>query len=472
MKKRSKKSAKKVKESIGHKDKPKMPLWKMATENIECLAVAIVMALILNTFFIQAYKIPTGSMQPTLIGNKEQGLFDRVLVNKNIYLFSEPERFDIIVFKYPLDQSKNYIKRLIGLPGEKIAIQGGDIYANGSIARKPEAATDAVLKRIFPDLNGGPPFGEYFETEGDCSVEGDTRVVFPGPGTVSTRHPVRDLYLDGYDPDYGISKPFHVVENKLVGDLRLAFEVRLDRDDGAVTAKILEEGKEHRLFLRGKNQPSPSRMSTGPALAAGGQGPKEVWTDPEIALEAGKTYSVVFSNIDDRLSIRLDGDEIAVWEYDGPSPEGASHTNRVEFGLEGCGGAFDGIALFRDIYYLADGVEPREFEVPPDHYFVLGDNTQNSADGRRWQAVVFQRKDGSEVIGNFNGSRETRPQLLGGTYAMVDRFGDERYIPRSELKESGFGYRPESFFPSRLLLGKAMVVFWPMVPHFRWKLLR
>ncbi|MBU0753941.1 MAG: signal peptidase I, partial [Planctomycetes bacterium] len=100
----------------------KNPWWKIITENLECLAVAGAMALIINLFFLQAYKIPTGSMQPTIIGNEEQGIFDRILVNKFVYLIRDPERWEIVVFKYPLNQSENYIKRLVGLPGETIEI--------------------------------------------------------------------------------------------------------------------------------------------------------------------------------------------------------------------------------------------------------------------------------------------------------------------------------------------------------------
>ena len=73
------------------KKKEKQPFHLMVSENIEALAIAIVMALILNQFIIQAYKIPTGSMQPVIMGDDRQGLFDRILVNKFIYLVSEPE---------------------------------------------------------------------------------------------------------------------------------------------------------------------------------------------------------------------------------------------------------------------------------------------------------------------------------------------------------------------------------------------
>ena len=76
-------------------------------ENIEVVVTAVILALIIRTFVVQAFKIPTGSMRPTLIEG------DRILVNKFIYRFKAPRRGDIIVFKYPEDLKKDFIKRLI-----------------------------------------------------------------------------------------------------------------------------------------------------------------------------------------------------------------------------------------------------------------------------------------------------------------------------------------------------------------------
>ncbi len=94
-------------------------------ENLESLVIAFILAMIIRAFVVQAYKIPTGSMIPTLkVG-------DRILVSKFIYKFWKPQRGDVIVFKYPKNPRVAYIKRLIGLPGEKIQINNGHIYING-----------------------------------------------------------------------------------------------------------------------------------------------------------------------------------------------------------------------------------------------------------------------------------------------------------------------------------------------------
>ena len=105
-------------------------------EWIEPFLIAAVVALLIRQFVVEAFKIPSGSMIPTLkIG-------DHLLVNKFVYgpripftdtrFFSwkEPKRGDIIVFKYPENEDKNYIKRVIGLPGDKIEIRGGVLLIN------------------------------------------------------------------------------------------------------------------------------------------------------------------------------------------------------------------------------------------------------------------------------------------------------------------------------------------------------
>ena len=106
-------------------------------ENAEAIFIAVIIALFIRTFVVQAFKIPSGSMKPTLqVG-------DHILVNKFIYgvkipylntlllPVKKPQRGDIVVFKYPLDPRKDFIKRVIGLPGDVVEIRDKTIYVNG-----------------------------------------------------------------------------------------------------------------------------------------------------------------------------------------------------------------------------------------------------------------------------------------------------------------------------------------------------
>ena len=110
----------------------------LSRENIEAIVIAVVLALFIRTFIVQAFKIPSGSMQPTLL------IGDHILVNKFLYGvgipftdmklldIKKPTQGDVIVFKYPEDESKDYIKRVIGLPGDTINIINKQIFINGN----------------------------------------------------------------------------------------------------------------------------------------------------------------------------------------------------------------------------------------------------------------------------------------------------------------------------------------------------
>jgi len=112
-------------------------------EWVESIIVAFILAMFIRTFVVQAFKIPTGSMRSTLLEG------DLILVNKFIYgakipftnlnlpAFRQPKRADVIVFMYPENPKKDFIKRLIGLPGESVEIKNGTIYINDSPLTDP-----------------------------------------------------------------------------------------------------------------------------------------------------------------------------------------------------------------------------------------------------------------------------------------------------------------------------------------------
>lgn len=135
-------------------------------EWIESIVIAFVLASIIRTFVVQAFKIPTGSMRTTLLEG------DIILVNKFIYgakipftnlrfpAVSQPKRGDVIVFIYPEDPKKDFIKRLVAFPGETVEIKNGTIYING----KP------LLDPVFSQ--------RYYYNRGRLSEEGE-RITVP-----------------------------------------------------------------------------------------------------------------------------------------------------------------------------------------------------------------------------------------------------------------------------------------------------
>lgn len=181
-------------------------------ETVESVIVAFILAFLFRAFVAEAFVIPTGSMAPTLMGahkdticehcgaqyqstaspefskddngptnnvaiggtcaacrannafdlagNRNHATFsgDRILVSKFDYLFRDPKRWDVLVFKYPTDARMNYIKRLVGLPGEHLHIEGGDVYLRTDdaqpwkIARKPPHKALAMMQ-VVSDTN-------------------------------------------------------------------------------------------------------------------------------------------------------------------------------------------------------------------------------------------------------------------------------------------------------------------------------
>ena len=149
-------------------------------EYAEAIAIALVLALFIRTFVVQAFKIPSGSMIPTLL------IGDHILVNKFIYGIKNPftgrvlipvediHRKDVIVFKYPVNPDQDFIKRVIGIPGDTIQIKNKEVFVNG----EPFVVDSAIFQnslilsgQLQPRDNLGPitvPAHSYF-------VMGDNR---------------------------------------------------------------------------------------------------------------------------------------------------------------------------------------------------------------------------------------------------------------------------------------------------------
>ncbi len=111
----------------------KAMIKREAKEWLHSIIVALILTLIIRTFVIQAFKIPSGSMRPTLLEG------DKLFVNKYLYRFEAPKRGDIIVFRYPNDPKKDFIKRLVATGGETVEIRDGKIYVDEKMLDDPNS---------------------------------------------------------------------------------------------------------------------------------------------------------------------------------------------------------------------------------------------------------------------------------------------------------------------------------------------
>jgi signal peptidase I len=157
----------------------------------EAFGIALILALIIRTFFIQAYKIPSGSMEPTLL------IGDHILVNKLIYGLRVPDslfgitfpgipwgqylfpiesvhRGDVVVFVFPPDPTKDFIKRVIGLSGDTVQVKDGKVWLNGNPMDDPHAHFEVSEQERSP-VSPRDNFGPVTVPAGKLLMMGDNR---------------------------------------------------------------------------------------------------------------------------------------------------------------------------------------------------------------------------------------------------------------------------------------------------------
>ncbi|VAX26592.1 Signal peptidase I [hydrothermal vent metagenome] len=149
-------------------------------EYAEAIITALLLALIIRAYVVQAFKIPSGSMIPTLL------VGDHILVTKFIYgtkipfkdkrvlVFREPQRGDVVVFKYPQDPDRDFIKRVIGIGGDVVEGRNKIVYVNGKPLNEPYIQhTDNDIRTIGMDVRDN--FGPLYVPKGKLFVMGDNR---------------------------------------------------------------------------------------------------------------------------------------------------------------------------------------------------------------------------------------------------------------------------------------------------------
>ncbi len=163
-------------------DPPESRSWlSISKEYIQTFLFALLLALVIRTFVVQAFKIPSGSMIKTLL------IGDHILVNKFIYGVrnpltrelwikgEQPERGDVIVFIFPLDRSKDFIKRVIGVGGDTVEIINKKVYVNGKLFHEPPGVQHTDPRIIPASLQPRDNMGPIKVPKGKLFVMGDNR---------------------------------------------------------------------------------------------------------------------------------------------------------------------------------------------------------------------------------------------------------------------------------------------------------
>ncbi|MCK6440094.1 MAG: signal peptidase I, partial [Planctomycetes bacterium] len=404
-------------------------------ENLAGLASAGMMIILAYNFGIEAFRVPTGSMEPTVYGDPLWG--DRALVNKLAYRLGEPERGDICVFRFPMNRSQPFVKRLVGKPGEDVLIAQGDVYIKGEgdeypmIWRKEGGVRDSMWLPYYAYEGGGELTlsTDFDRLSGRASVEGNAITLEASDGKPGTLRFPRGKSITDHNPT--TAREFDSQYNReSVADLRVRCELsgsgKLDiclvRGGGTVTLKLSGAQSAVEILCVGDKNPMVIPLS-GPALKA------------KVDLDA--MASLIFGVADGAVDIELNGHAFDRIYFD-TEVERYLRAQAVPLDFEHMAGirrlmsalpdrsdchirfivnegsmTLRNLFIDRDIHYLgvmefergsrglaakAGVSRPYFHRVQGDSFFVLGDNTENSLDSRGWYTMTLALEGGEKYF--------------------------------------------------------------------------
>lgn len=402
------------------------------------LAWGFATALVFREFAALPMHVPTGSMEPTIHAARPGASGDFLAVDRNAYLFRDPQRWDVAVFDFPLHRSTEFVKRIVALPGETIEIRDGDLWIDDRIARKPPLLQETMWRETFPRPG---PLAEPHKV--------------PQDWTAADRSTGGGWAIDG---DRVRCTPPAAAKESV-----LKFTRRLDQGD--VRVRCVAEpspgaGVALRVTSRGRRVTFSLR--TGPD-AAGVQG-LDVDGVPAAANEAvflKRPASIELAVADGEAVARIDA--VEVWRAE--VPPGTSRQHGVEIAVRGGPVTFRDLRVDLDQQWIPAADGTTTWKVPPDSFFVLGDNARQSEDSRAWtvsEVAVRGRDRPLRFPLQYPDDRGApRPNVRrdGEHLVFEDTDGVLRRVPRGDVEVRRDGIAAP-FVPRDHLLGRAGFVFW------------
>lgn len=416
-----------------------LPTARHVLEFVILLALA---GILFRNFVAEAYLVPSGSMAPTLLGFHKRVLCphcghafavgveehhpfsrevvcancghepievsllpvnagDRLLVHKWVYDFRPPNRWETVVFRNPNDAMQAYVKRVVGLPGEKVQILQGDIYVNGRIARKSHEQFLELCLTVYHQcqLPSGARVNDRWvpATAGSQWATVDDHLAIDGVGRreideVVYRHHDPDGFETSVRDDYGYNASRSVWHHDVVGDLLLRFLVTYKAGNGFL--RISVRTPTARTFsVDADPNDGTVRLFANESLVREGK----------VARWRRQNQPISVGFFDQRLAVRF-GDEAPFPDFDlddeiASREESSSPTSQpFAIGVSDLNVEVHDLRIDRDIYYGSQVLESynpagvrKPFELGVDEYFVLGDNSPISNDSRIWENPAVQR---------------------------------------------------------------------------------
>ncbi|MBU0640630.1 MAG: signal peptidase I [Planctomycetes bacterium] len=453
-------------------------------DTAQTVLTALILAFVFRAFMVEAFIIPTGSMASALLGAhvtqlcpvcgwefdygpdraaggdddefvlprylmcpncharwRPQGAVvkpgDRILVHKWLYALRgllPPRRWDVIVFRDPANPTQNYIKRLVGLPGERIEIVHGDVFINDRIAPKTPAAQNVLWSVVFDQTHmpygseggAGQPRWVPDEDVGEPGIGWtglDTRVVrYRGLADrkrgISFNPAGSDVYSqDMYAYNHGPSGMY-------VGDVRVVGELTFLGGDGPCVLEIVRGRRSFAATLDRAGQVSLTQRR------GVGADEESLGVAAFSAPRAGRPVSFEFGHVDYRVYLKVNGREVLAttpeqYRADLVRLRAAPRLPPVRLGITARSVELElrGLRIDRDVHYTYRRDHTQRayagsaFVLGDEEYFVLGDNSPHSHDSREW--TDYGPHLGSDVTGvNYHVGTVPARQIVGRA-AMV-----------------------------------------------------
>ena len=286
-----------------------------------------------------------------------------------------------------------------------------------------------------------------------------------------------DTYQHGYPPAIRVHVDKPTRDANAVGDLRLAGRVTPTKDCRALVVELDDGRLRHRFEIPGPAavENAMPRVSSGPIVRENGEVSGVEASEP-FRMRPGRGTHFTVQNLDDLLTLELGGRVLC--ELEVPSVETQRSAIRVR--LVGGGAELDDLRAYRDIFYRPASSGRSEWEIPEDHYFMLGDNTQDSSDSREWKWYVLAwdgpGSEGKPVRGNHRVlpfgrvAGDSNPIEHASFGEMLtwfrDEWGELHVLPTASKRPmlGGDHAQPAPFVPRKLITGRALLVFWPLKP--------